>query len=76
MDKMTHFLHVPWTGLGLYGGFRGNRWLKNRIQIFKQFVVPSLLAQTEQNFILWCAFRHEERDNPLVKELKKYLASR
>jgi len=72
-QKVVHLLHVPWTGLGLYGGFRGNRWLRNRIKIFKQFVVPSLQAQTNKNFILWCAWRYEERSNPQVIELKKYL---
>jgi len=72
-QKVTHLLHCPFTGLGLYNGFRGNRWLKNRIQIFKQFVVPSLLAQTNQDFILWVAWRHEERKNKQVLALKQYL---
>lgn len=71
--KTVHLLHVPWTGLGLYGGFRGNRWLRNRIKIFKQFVLPSLQAQTNKDFILWCAWRYEERNNPIVQELKEYL---
>ena len=71
--KIAHLLHCPWTGLGLYNGFRGNRWLKNRIQVFKQFVIPSLLAQENKNFILWCAFRREEKNNPLVKELQEYM---
>lgn len=74
--KIVHFLHVPWTGLGLYGGFRGNRWLRNRIAIFKQFVVPSIEAQTSKDFVLWCAWRYEERSNEQVKELKKYLDNR
>lgn len=74
-EKVTHLLHIPWTGLGLYNGFRGNRWLRNRIKVFKQFVVPSLLAQTNKNFILWCAFRREEQHNQLVIELKEYLDS-
>ena len=71
--KITHFLYTPFTGLGLYGGSRGNAWLKNRIQIFKQFVIPSLLAQTSKNFILWVSWRFEEKNNSLVKELKNYL---
>ena len=71
--KTAHFLHVPFTGLGLYNGFRGNRWLKNRIKIFKQFVVPSLLAQTNQDFILWVGWRYEEKNNKQVLELKNYL---
>ncbi len=64
---------VPFTGLGLYNGFRGNRWLRNRITIFKQFVVPSLKAQTNQNFVLWVAWRYEERFNDQVKDLERYL---
>ena len=67
-------MYCPWTGLGNYGGFRGNRWLKNRIKIFKQFVIPSLQNQTNKNFTLWCSWRHEEKINPYVKELIEYLA--
>ena len=73
MGQIVHFLHVPFTGLGNFRGFRGPRWLKNRIQVFKQFVVPSLLAQTQREFILWVAWRREEKTNPQVKELKEYL---
>lgn len=64
---------IPWTGLGNYNGFRGNTWLKNRIQIFKQFVLPSLLAQTNQNFTVWCCWRREERNNPLVKDYVEFM---
>lgn len=72
-QKISHFLHVPFTGLGLHSGFRGNAWLKARIKIFKQFVIPALQAQSNKNFILWCAWRHEEKSNPHVKELQAYL---
>lgn len=71
--KIVHFLYCPFTGLGLYGGYRGKRWLRNRIKIFKQFVIPSLRAQTNQNFVLWISWRHEDRTNPMVKELYKWL---
>lgn len=71
--KITHLLHVPFTGLGLYQGYRGNRFLRNRITIFKNFVIPSLQAQSSKNFILWCAFRFEEKNNPLVIELQEYM---
>ena len=73
---MRHFLYVPFTGLGLYNGFRGNRWLKNRIKIFKQFVVPSLEAQTNQNFTIWVSWRREERGNKQVLLLHEYLLNR
>lgn len=68
-------MYCPWTGLGLYDGFRGNKWLKNRIKIFKQFVIPSLLAQTNKDFILLCSWRRKEKSNPIVKEFIKYLNS-
>lgn len=71
--KIKHLLHVPFSGLGNYGGWRGENWLRNRIKIFKQFVIPSLQAQTNKDFILWVAWRREEKNNPQVKELKKYL---
>ena len=75
MNKICHLLHVPFTGLGLFQGFRGNVFLKNRIKIFKQFVISSLQQQTNKNFVLWCAFRHEEKTNPLIKELQEYMAT-
>ncbi len=74
-DKIKHFMYVPFTGLGLYGGFRGNRWLRNRIKVFKQFVIPSLQAQTSQNFTLWISWRREEKNNPYVRELQEYMRS-
>ena len=63
---------MPLTGLGLFKGFRGNGWLKNRIRIIKQFVVPSLLNQTNKNFTLWISVRPEERSNQHIRELKNY----
>ena len=66
-------MYVPFTGLGLYNGFRGNRWLRNRIKVFKEFVIPSLLNQTSHEFTLWISWRREERHNPYVLELKTYL---
>ena len=71
--KYKHLMYMPFTGLGLYNGFRGNRWLKNRIEICKQFVIPSLQAQTEKNFSLWISWRPEERYNHIVKEFRDWL---
>lgn len=64
---------VPFTGLGLYNGFRGNRWLRSRIKVFETFVIPSLLNQTDRDFILWVAWRREEKTNPQVIALLKRL---
>lgn len=70
---MKHLIYCPFSGLGLHNGFRGNAWLKNRIQIFKQFVLLSLKAQTKQDFILWISWRWEEKNNPIVEEFIKDL---
>lgn len=70
---MKHFLYIPFTGLGLYGGSRGKAWLRDRIAIFKNFVVPSMQAQTNQNFTIWASFRKEERSNKDVQHLETYL---
>jgi len=74
--KTKHLMYMPFTGLGLYNGFRGNRWLKNRIKICKQFVIPSLQAQTCKDFTLWISWRPEERHNSLVKDFQMYLKRR
>lgn len=71
--KIKHFLYVPFTGLGLFGGHRGKRWLRNRIKIFKQFVVPSLLNQTNRDFTLWISWRQEDRGDKDILALKEYL---
>ena len=74
-QKVTHFLYTPFTGLGLYGGHRGGRWLKNRIKIFKQFVIPSIQAQTNQNLVLWVSWRHEDIGDSEILGLEKYIKS-
>lgn len=66
-------MYVPFTGLGLYGGFRGERWFRNRLRIFKQFVVPSLKAQTCQDFKLWISFTRDQKGHKLVEELGHFL---
>lgn len=74
MGTVKHLLYTPFTGLGLYGGHRGNRWLRNRIKIFKQFVVPSLQAQTNKDFMLWISWRAEDRGSKLIQELGDWLS--
>lgn len=71
---MKLLVYTPFTGLGLYNGFRGNRWLRNRITIFKKYVIASLLNQTDRDFIHWISWREEERNNPYVKELHNWLS--
>ena len=70
-QKFAHFFAIPMTGLGLFSGYRGDAWLKNRLEIFNEFVFPSLLAQ--KDFILWFCWRPEEKTNPIVQEFQKSL---
>lgn len=70
---MNQILMTPFTGLGLFKGYRGDKWLKNRIRIFKQFVLPSLLNQSKKEFINWITWRPEEKENPIVQEFMTYL---
>lgn len=72
-EKLIHFMYVPFTGLGLYNGFRGNRWLRNRIKVFKEYTCRSLKAQTNQNFIIWVSWRSQERNNIQVLKLHDWM---
>lgn len=71
--KVLHLAYVPFTGLGRYNGFRGNDWLQNRIKVFKQYVIPSLQNQTNQDFVVWISWRQEEKGNPQVMALENYI---
>ena len=73
--EIIHFLYCPFTGLGLFNGYRGDKWLKNRINIFKQYTLPSILNQTNKNFVLWISWRPEEVNNPIVDEFGEMLES-
>lgn len=74
-QKYCHLLYCPFTGLGLYDGFRGDRWLTNRLAIFNQFVLPSIMNQTNKDSVLWISWRPEEKDNPIVQNFIKSLES-
>lgn len=77
MNKsFVHLVLIPFTGVGLYGGFRGDEWFKDRIEIFKKYTLESLLNQTEKRFILWITFRPEEKNHPYVAELSDYLKAK
>lgn len=63
---------IPFTGVGL-PGYGGDEWLAERIKIFKQFTLKSLLNQTHKDWYLWVTFRPEEKDNRQVIALSSYL---
>ncbi len=64
---------TPFTGLGLMEGFRGDVWFKNRIELFKNYTLKSMLNQKNRDFVHWICFREEERNNPLTEELEDFL---
>lgn len=66
---MKHLIYIPWTGVGVKGGFRGDSWYKHRIEIFKNYTLKSLANQSNRDFTLWCSFRPEEEINPLTREI-------
>ncbi len=71
--NFVHIMQVPFTGLGNFGGYRGDKWLINRIAIFKEFVLPSLIAQGSRDFYLWFQWRPAEKTNPIVKEFQEFI---
>ena len=70
--NFTHFICTVFTGRGI-NPFRGDKWYRERVRIFKKYCLPSLLNQTNKNFIHWICFRPEEEDNPITKQLGEYL---
>lgn len=70
----AHIIAIPFTGVGLHGGFRGNAWFRHRIEIFKNHTLRSLANQSNKDFILWLWFRNEEYNNPLIKDLTEAIA--
>ncbi len=71
MNKI-HIIYIPFTGVGKVG-YKGDEWFKDRIEIFKNYTLKSLLNQSNQQFLLWISFREEESENPLLFEFKKLL---
>lgn len=67
--KKLHLIYVPFTGVGLRGGFRGDTWYTHRINIFKNYTLKSLANQSNKDFVLWCSFRPEEKRNPLTQQI-------
>ena len=70
---IKHYMYMPLLGLGKRN--RGGSWLKNRIKIMKQFVIPSLQAQTSKNFTLWISVRPQDRHDKQIMQLRYYMAT-
>lgn len=53
----------------------GEKWLKRRMEYFKQYTIPSLQNQTNQNFIHWISFRQGTKFCGQILDLYDYLKS-
>lgn len=73
MKSFNHIIFTPVTGLGLFNGFRGDEWLKYRLQVFRDCTLKSLLNQEDKDFLHLLTWRPEEKANPIVQELENYL---
>lgn len=62
-------------GVGVGDYFRDDKWYAERIEIFKNYTLKSLINQENRNFALWLTFRPVDEHNRLTKELADYLKS-
>lgn len=69
--KKLHIIYIPFSGVGLSNGYRGDKWFSHRIEVFKRFTLKSLANQTNKDFTIWCSFRPEEEHNPLTKHIAR-----
>lgn len=69
----AHIIAIPFTGVGVGGGFKSQRWFEHRVDIFKNYTLKSLANQTNKDFMLWLWFRPEETNNPLMPEIIRML---
>lgn len=74
MNK-THLIYIPFTGVGKKQ-YMGDEWFADRIEIFKNYTLKSLLNQTNKGFALWLSFREEEKESQFVSDLEVYLTQR
>ena len=69
--KKLHIIYIPFTGVGLRGGYRGSKWFEHRVSVFRRFTLRSLANQANRNFTLWVSFRPEEEKNILTGQIAK-----
>jgi len=77
----THYLitryNVPlegWETDKSGGSTRDTAWLVHRMELFKNYCLPSIIAQTEQNF-LWLIYCDEATPIPILEILQKSIGT-
>lgn len=68
----NHIIYIPFVGVGINKRF-SQEWFADRIEIFKNYTLKSLLNQTNKDFTLWLSFRPEDLTNPLIESLSNIL---
>jgi len=71
--KILHVIYIPFRDVGINDSFKDAEWLCDRIEIFKDFTLKSLLNQSDRDFILWMSFRPEDYGDIQVELLDRYL---
>ncbi len=71
---MTHIIQTVMTGRSNRKEYKDN-WIKNRVDIFKNYTLKSLLNQKNKDFVHWISFRPDDNGMAWVKELKAHLES-
>ena len=64
---------TPFTGKRTETGFISQEWYDHRYEIFRDYTIKSLMAQTDKDFLYWVCFRPEELHNPTTNKIKKLL---
>ena len=71
--SIFHIVQTIFTGKEDAKNVFDRVWLEDRIELFKKFTLKSLLNQTNRNFLHWILWRPEEKNEPLVQDLARFL---
>lgn len=66
----AHIIYIPFSGVGIEVN-RGEEWLRERIKIFEEYTLKSLVFQKEKNFYLWMSFRPEDFNTTAITQLER-----
>jgi len=70
---MIHIFQVPFTGKTPRSDNQTQEWYDHRTDIFIQYTLESLKAQTNKNFVVWLTFRPQDIDNINTKKIETAL---
>lgn len=68
---MTHFIYIPFRGVGV--DLQDKQWFAERVSIFEQYTLKSLVAQTNKDFTVWLSFRPKDRFSSQIARIERLL---